>query len=825
MSALAAELAPGWLGSPWAQLAQDRPQPHAGARPGAPTYLRVGTARPVPGVEFPALVPLFGVGHLSVGADAREPAVAALVQGLITRALCVLPAGALRVLAVDGASLGRPFAPFSPLVPAGLMSEPVTDSDGFHNVLNEAEEQVRRFQARTELEPDVLLVAIAGLPPGTGRGDVARLAALAHAGPAARVHLLVAGYPPPSASARDDVPRLELTTHLTLDERPGADGVPQFRVGDPPREVFGASGRGLNSPVAAEAPPPPDLVGELCRRLAAQVESDAALTFDDVVPAELWTESSVSGLSTVVGRLGRGDAVLSLDDATPHWLVGGRTGSGKTVFLLDVLYGLAARYSPDELALYLLDFKEGVSFTEFVPTEVDPTWVPHARTVGVESDREYGLAVLAELVREMNRRAAAMKQAGVTNLAQLREARREAAPIPRILTVIDEFHVLFQGNDKVGERAAALLEEIARKGRSYGVHLILASQSIQGIDALIGRSSSVFGQFGRRIALGGGGGVLESVNSAADDLPIGTAIVNDAGGVKNANRRVRFPDADVHTLSLLRHRLWSMRTPGEKPPAVFVGYAEQRLEQDPTYLRLESSPRRRRALLGRAVEVGLPTAGFEVGVNPGSHLAVLGTSPVGADVLRAVALSLAAQHEPGSAVFLLAALVSSADSVVDDVEAQLEAGGHFHEVLDIKGYRDAVQRLAAGDEPSDPVYLFAFGADAASSLLAQRYPDSRREGVDDLRAVLRDGPGRHVHVFGWWRGVRRLLEDVGSSKAEIGNVLSVNVRGDDLSSLVGSFDLKYSPRQNRAMYFDRDEDRRQLVVPFVTAGRFDDTLD
>ena len=121
---------------------------------------------------------------------------------------------------------------------------------------------------------------------------------------------------------------------------------------------------------------------------------------------------SVAGLRTVVGRAGRGDAVLALDDTTPHWLVGGRTGSGKTVFLLDVLYGLAARYSPDELALYLLDFKEGVSFTEFIPTDADPSWVPHARTVGVESDRQYGVAVLTELVREMNRRAGGDEAAG-----------------------------------------------------------------------------------------------------------------------------------------------------------------------------------------------------------------------------------------------------------------------------------------------------------------------------------------------------------------------------------------------------------------------------
>ncbi|MEK8110002.1 FtsK/SpoIIIE domain-containing protein [Micromonospora sp. M12] len=87
--------------------------------------------------------------------------------------------------------------------------------------------------------------------------------------------------------------------------------------------------------------------------------------------------------------------------------------------MLDVLYGLAARYSPAELQLYLLDFKEGVSFTEFVPTGRDPSWLPHARAVGIESDREYGLAVLRELRREAQRRATALKRHGVTKLADL----------------------------------------------------------------------------------------------------------------------------------------------------------------------------------------------------------------------------------------------------------------------------------------------------------------------------------------------------------------------------------------------------------------------
>src|SRR5690606_25545470 len=96
------------------------------------------------------------------------------------------------------------------------------------------------------------------------------------------------------------------------------------------------------------------------------------------------------------------------------------------------------------------------------------------------------------------------------------------ASLPRIVAVIDEFQVLFAGNDALAREAVTLLEDLARKGRSYGVHLVLASQSLSGIEALYGRSDSIFGQFPLRVALPGGSGVLDPLNDAAAALAIGS---------------------------------------------------------------------------------------------------------------------------------------------------------------------------------------------------------------------------------------------------------------------------------------------------------------
>ena len=151
----------------------------------------------------------------------------------------------------------------------------------------------------------------------------------------------------------------------------------------------------------------------------------------------------------------------------------------------------------------------------------------------------------------------------------------------------------------------ALLESLARKGRSYGIHLILASQTVLGVEALYAKRDSIFGQFPVRIALPGGGDVLEPTNDSAAGLPLGTAVVNTAGGLggprgatRGHERVVRFPDphADKDVLRDLRHKLWQARDPEAVPPRIFAGYAHQHLDDDPTY---------RAALAGRS---GRPAA-------------------------------------------------------------------------------------------------------------------------------------------------------------------------------------------------------------------------
>ncbi|WP_221324684.1 FtsK/SpoIIIE domain-containing protein [Actinoplanes sp. L3-i22] len=802
----AAMVAPGWLGAPLDALTPKAPL--GGGL--TPQFVRIGVAQPLDDVRFPAIVPLLGVGHLTIDASATDPRVFGLLRSLLLRMLAAAPAGSLLVRTVDGVGGGAVFEPFEELADAGLMSPPATDRQGLRDVLSEAEKWLRpvRTGSKKVRRDRMLLVIIASLPEMTEGEELRRIAALAQQGPDSGLHLIVAGWPPPPLTAETTQAPLPRTTAVSVRN-------PFAVVGDPPGGSFGSTPEApwLNAPVFLDEEPPPHLVDAVCQELAAHSAAASRVTLADLLPEpaeELWSADASAGVETVVGHHGDVPLVLRFNDLTPHWMVGGRSGAGKTAFLINVLYGLGARYSPDELAFYLLDFKEGVSFAEFVPTRRDRTWLPHARAVGVESDREYGLAVLRELDAEMTRRSMAYKRAGVSRFADLRAVAAEEGrgrPLPRVLCVIDEFQVLLAGNDPTAAEAVGLLESLARKGRSYGIHLVLASQTVLGVEALYAKRDSIFGQFPVRIALPGGGDVLEPTNDSAAGLPLGSAVVNTAGGLggprgatRGHERVVRFPDphADQDLLSDLRHKLWGARDPESIPPRIFAGYALQHLADDPTYrAALAGRASRPTALVGRMIDVSLSTAAFALDSSPGRHLAILGSQVTGSEVLDAAARSVAACHAPRTTRFVIASLVAEGDALAAELAAEI---AHRQEVVVV----DAAG-LAAELAADQPGYRVVFGMDAAP-------PGS----LSGLRQLLREGPSRGAHLLSWWRGVRRFSEETGGSlgREDVAGLLFLNVPQSDVTLMLGRA-VDWQPRPNRALLHDRHTDRTTTVVPFV----------
>src|SRR6185437_779439 len=103
------------------------------------------------------------------------------------------------------------------------------------------------------------------------------------------------------------------------------------------------------------------------------------------------------------------------------------TGSGKSTLLHALITNLALQYSPDEVELYLVDFKKGVEFKTYAVHEL-----PHARVIAIESEREFGLSVLKRLDSELKSRGERFRAVGAQDLASWRQNVPEGRA-PRVL--------------------------------------------------------------------------------------------------------------------------------------------------------------------------------------------------------------------------------------------------------------------------------------------------------------------------------------------------------------------------------------------------------
>jgi S-DNA-T family DNA segregation ATPase FtsK/SpoIIIE len=173
--------------------------------------------------------------------------------------------------------------------------------------------------------------------------------------------------------------------------------------------------------------------------------------------------------TAAIGLSGDGIVDIDLVRDGPHALIAGTTGSGKSELLRTMVVSLAAELGPDHLTLVLVDYKGGSTFDLCSD-------LPH--TVGVVTDLDDGLAerALVSLEAELTRRERIIRSFGASDIAAYRLS-AAVDPMPRLVVVIDEFAALAKD---LPDFLAALVG-IAQRGRSLGIHLILATQRPTGV--------------------------------------------------------------------------------------------------------------------------------------------------------------------------------------------------------------------------------------------------------------------------------------------------------------------------------------------------------
>ncbi len=775
--------------------------------------------------------------------DGHDEAIGCL-RSVMLRLLTALPPGRVRFTIVDPVGLGENFAGFMHAADyqealvgrriwteAAHIQQQLADlTDHMETIIQkhlrndfETIEQYNR-QAGELAEPYRFLV-LADFPSNFTEEAARRLSSIVNSGKRCGVYTLIAYDARQSLPDGLDVADLAANSiHLKYEAG-------HFVWQDKVLKEF---------PVTLGAPPTEERLSQIVHTVgqAARNATRVEVPFEAIAPSSgrLWTKKSDREINIALGRtgatrlqylkLGRGVA--------QHALIAGKTGSGKSTLLHVIVTNLAMWYAPEEVEVYLIDFKRGVEFKTYVTHEL-----AHARVVAIESDREFGLSVLQRLDAEMARRGVLFREVGVQDVAQYREV--TGKPLPRVVLIVDEFQVFFSEDDKLSQDAALALEQLVRQGRAFGVHVILGSQTLGGTSGL---ARSTIGQMTIRIALQCSEAdaqlIMDDDNVAARMLTRpGEALYNDSGGqiVGNSPFQISWladskRDECLEQVARLsqEHRVDMGRQivfEGNVPADICDSGIIDRC------LRVEGAAKTAspaRAWLGQPVAIKDPTAVAFARLS-GANLLIVGQRDEAAlGLFSAALLSLAAHHGPEGAQYVV--LDGSApDSATEGVLERL--ANTFGLDCRSVGWRevaDVVAELAQDvehrrdHERSDmrPLYLFVYGLGRYRIL--RRNEDDFSFGSSEGPAsadrqfadILREGPLLGLHSLVWadtLATAQRTLDR--QTLREFDNRVLFQMSSADSSQLTDS-PIANRLGFHRALFYSEESGQLEKFRPFAS---------
>jgi S-DNA-T family DNA segregation ATPase FtsK/SpoIIIE len=777
--------------------------------------------------------------------DEGRPAAVAALQAMMLRFLTGLPPGKVRFTIIDPVGLGENFAAFmhladhdEKLVTSRIWTEPPHIEQRLADLTEHMENVIQKYlrnqyssieeynRAAGEVAEPYRVLVVANFPTNFTPDAARRLISIMSSGPACGVCTLVS-VDTAAAMPRDfRLADLEqVAFNLTWAGR-------DFRPKDPDLAAF---------PLRTDVPPPPETIADVVRRvgLASIEAARVEVPFEFIMPPpdRVWAADASRGLDVPIGRAGATRRqVFSLGKGTAqHALVAGKTGSGKSTLLHALITNLALTYGPDEVELYLIDFKKGVEFKAYAQHQL-----PHARVVAIESEREFGLSVLQRLDGILRERGDAFRAAGVNDLASYREARPDEKA-PRILLIVDEFQEFFTEDDKLAQEAALLLDRLVRQGRAFGIHVLLGSQTLGGAYSL---ARSTIDQMAVRIALQCSEAdaqlILSKDNTAARLLNRpGEAIYNDANGRVEGNDpfQVVWLDEDrrEELLSQLHGRGNGKQYP---PPLVFEGNATADITRNDYLARLLAAPADRlpqtppTAWLGEAIAIKDPTAAV-FRPQSAANLLLLGQHEEAAlGLISASLVALSARLRPNGANGRTFTVI---DGTPDDSEYAnflrnaATAVGLADAVVERPNLPAAVGELAAelarrqnGETPDrSPRFLVVHGLQRLREL---RKPEDdfgfgrkgEREPTpgEQFVAIIRDGPPLGVHVICWCDTLTNLQRALDrQALRDFALRVLFQMSPADSSNLIDSPAASRLGR-NRALYVEEGTERPEKFRPY-----------
>lgn len=713
-------------------------------------------------IHMPCVLAMPGPKSLLICHDAngRDKALSTIRMAM-ARVLATFPARKARFVMADPIGIGQSFAGFMRLAdldpsPVGqrIWADPQHIEQQLYDLTEHMQTVIQKYlradyttiedynEAAGEIAEPYRFVILADLQESLTDAGAARLKSILESGPRCGVYAMM---------CMERGSKLPGDLASTME----ANAVELIFEND---EIHFQDDRFEGMELQCDEEPDDRLTSRILDRVAAanEVAGRVEVPFNRLVPAEgeYWSRRCDEELVVPLGRSGaQKNQELRLGIGTrQHALIAGRTGSGKSTLLHVMITAAGMWYSPDELQMYLIDFKKGVEFKAYTGGRM-----PHVRAVAIESDREFGLSVLQRLDEELTTRGELFRKLGAQNLQSARSMAPEEQ-LPRLLLLIDEFQEFFTEDDEVSSEATLLLDRLVRQGRAFGVHVVLGSQTLAGAYSL---ARSTLGQIGVRIALQCSETdsylILGEDNNAARllDRP-GEAIYNNAGGLVEGNSPFQTAwlsdaqrDEAIDQLPTdTRDRPPAVVFEGNKP-AVFEKSLEAFTKSYPD----RSIPR---LLLGDSVAIAPPPAPA-LSRRSGSNLLIVSPQPepsMGMLVSGAISFSMT----PSARVIFIDPTPED-DSLFGVAKKLFQRNGAEIEVVDAASTERVVteinaivqQRTGGG---GDPILLILNGIHRLRSL---RKSDDYSFSLDEastspdkeLSNILLEGPERGVWVAGW----------------------------------------------------------------------------
>ena len=209
---------------------------------------------------------------------------------------------------------------------------------------------------------------------------------------------------------------------------------------------------------------------------ASRAQVSNTIYLEKILDNADYLKERVPAHKKIVCPIGKnGSKIFNLEFSTSgsncHSIIAGATGTGKTAFLHNFIMSMCYNYSPRDVQFFLMDFKSGTEFQLYEKYYK----LPHIKSIVLNNDVEDAVSLLQEIEVLMKERADCFTRAGKKDIESYNEQASDEDKLPSVFIVIDEYQIMFE-SERSAEKCRDILNYIASQGRSFGFHLMLASQ-------------------------------------------------------------------------------------------------------------------------------------------------------------------------------------------------------------------------------------------------------------------------------------------------------------------------------------------------------------